>query len=103
MSTTQQQQVKLTSRIQLSGQHFLFDQAGKKVGEAWRFQGKGNFGLRLHGVYWSKGQPNRSGGSGATSCKLLRDCISLAEQTLNSEIPMHRSRHVTEVSEPQPA
>lgn len=90
MSTTQTKPVKLTSKVQLSGYHFLFDQAGKKVGEAWRFQGKSKFGLRLPGVYWVKGQPNRGGGSGATSCKLLRDCIALAEQTLNSDIPARR-------------
>jgi len=88
MSTTQNQPVKLTSKVQLSGYHFLFDQSGTKVGEAWRGLGSSKqFGLRLDGVYWHKGQPNRSGGSPTIARGRLRDCITLAEQTLNSDIP----------------
>ena len=90
MSTTQKQPIKLTSKVQLSGHHFLFDQDGKKVGEAWRIPSKSKFGLQLRGVYWVKGEPNRGSGFSTTSCKLLRDCVALAEQTLNSDIQARR-------------
>jgi hypothetical protein len=86
MSTIQATpQIRLTTKRQLSGIHFLFDQDGNKVGESWRGLGGNNkFGLRLNGIYWLKGQPTRRGGSTTIARRRLRDCVALAEQTLNS-------------------
>lgn len=85
--STQANQVKLTAKVQHNGRHFLFDQEGKKVGESWRIHGKREWGLSLPGVYWRMDRPNSRSGSSGTSRKSLRDCVALAEQTLNSDIP----------------
>ncbi len=55
----------------------------KVVGRAWRFSTR-KWGLSLDGIYWRTAGPNRRGGSTSTSAKTLRDCLTLAKETIDA-------------------
>lgn len=53
---------------------------GKEVGYAWKVPGRSKFGVKLHGIYWKKGEPNNRSGFTTTSVKRLMDAGPLAER-----------------------
>lgn len=57
---------------------------GQQVGEAFKFTQATGYGLRLHGVYWRKGEPSTCGGSSTSGHKLKRDAIARAKSYLES-------------------
>ena len=60
--------------------NYLLMNGEKEVGEAWKNQGKPGFLVKLHGIYWCGGEPNRRGGSTATRVRRLMDAAPLAER-----------------------
>ena len=73
---------QVTSYRLPNGQYQLF-QGDKVVGRAWRSPTR-KWGLSLTGIYWRTAGPNRRGGSSSTSARTLRDCLTLAKQTLDA-------------------
>jgi hypothetical protein len=63
---------------------------GAKVGEIWnrrRVAGSGasvGFGLRLDGIYWSRGVANRRGGLATTTAPRMKDALELAASALGA-------------------
>ena len=67
-----------------NGQYQLF-QGDKVIGRAWKSpMAARKWGLSLIGIYWRTAGPNRRGGSTSTSAKTLRDCLTLANKTLDA-------------------
>ena len=71
-----------TKRGRGRNRNYLLMDGDKQVGEVWKMQGKPGFGVKLHGIYWRKGEPNTRGGSTATGVRRLMDAAPLAERTL---------------------
>jgi hypothetical protein len=59
--------------------NYLIIDGTKEIGEAWKIPGKSLFGVKFHGVYWIKGEPNKKGGCSSTYVRRLKDVTSIAE------------------------
>ena len=73
--------------------NYLLMDGDKQVGEVWKMQGKPGFGVKLHGIYWRKGEPNTRGGSTATGVRRLMDAAPLAERTLTPNAKLTGAAH----------
>lgn len=58
---------------------------GVRVGEAFKYTRGSGFGLRLYGIYWRDGMPNRKGGQSTAAFKRLREAIQAARTHLEAQ------------------
>ncbi len=57
-----------------------------EVGQVWKLQKGPGFGVRLHGIYWLRCQPNTKGGSTTTKVRRLMDAAPLAQKVLKDTV-----------------
>jgi len=72
----------VTTRKRYNGTHLvLFN--GTAVGDIWRAAGKGDFNMRLVGIFWQRnGKHTRIGGRSFASFPRMMDAVAKAESVL---------------------
>ena len=72
----------VTTKKRRNGTHAVMFN-GATVGDIWRRPGKGEFALRLAGIYWQRnGKHTRIGGCSTTSFPRMLDAVAKAESVL---------------------
>ena len=85
-STTRMANMNITTKRRRSGSTSVFAD-GAKVGEVFKFTGQAGYGLRLYGIYWRNGVPNRKGGATVGEFRLMRDAVNAIASTLSETPP----------------